>query len=409
MGQNRIKSLSTTVVAFLFCSACLAQQEPTGWRGPARDGIFPEKNLLASWPAGGPELLWKYEDLGSGYASAAVTANRIYTVGTTDSTSSVFCFDLAGKLLWKKPLGLEWTRNFPGSRSTPNIFDGMGYYINGFGVVYCFDASTGDILWRRELLKECRGENRNWGFVDNLIVDGDKLYCTPSGASRNVVALNRKTGEMIWECPGNGESTAYCTPVLIERNGKKLFINQPGKAYLAIDADNGKLMWKYEKQEEHLSSHRTPIFRDGHLLGLDDENTGSVLLKIAPDGSGAEVAWRNAELFSVQGEAVVIGDRIYGPGNRTKLVCADWKTGKTLFSQTFGNGIFVLIAAGNLLYSYDVNGSFKLIKPLDDRLEVVGSFRVASGSNEHFSHPVIKDGRLYIRHDNSLFAYKISN
>jgi outer membrane protein assembly factor BamB len=403
-----MKSILTTGLAILYFTAGFSQQEPTGWRGPARDGIFPGKNLLTSWPAGGPKLLWKYDNLGSGFASAAVTSDRVYTVGTSDSISHVFCFDLTGKLEWKKPLGREWTTNFPGSRSTPSIFDDMGYYVNGLGVVYCFNAKSGDIIWSRDLLKECKGENRPWGFVDNLIVDGEKIYCTPSGKQKNVVALNRKTGEMIWESPGNVETSAYCTPILIERAGKKIFINQPGKAYIAINPDNGKLLWKYEKQEEHASSHRTPIFHDGYLLGLDDENTGSVMLRITPDGSGAEVAWRNPAMFTVQGEAVALENRIYSPGSRSKLYCVDWTTGKTLFSQVFGNGIFVLIAADNLLYSYDVNGNFQLLKPLDDHVEVVGSFKVTGGSNEHFSHQVIKDGRLYIRHENSLFVYNIS-
>lgn len=396
------------VIAISGMNPAFSQSEPTGWRGPNRDGHFPDKNLLTTWPAGGPQLLWKYENLGTGFASAAVTDDRVYTIGTLDSTSFVFCFDYQGKLLWKKALGPEWTRNFPGSRSTPTIFDGTGYYTNGNGMVYAFSAADGSIRWQRNLMTECLGTNRSWGFLDNLIVEGDRLYCTPSGLRKNVVALNRKTGAIIWESPGNGESSAYCTPVLIEIGGKKLFVTQPGKAYIAINPDNGKLAWKYEKQEEHASSHRTPIYRDGYLLGLDDENTGIVMLRIAPDGSAAEAAWKNPDLFTVQGEAVAIGNRIYSPGNRSKLYCADWKTGKTLFSQTFGNGIFVLITSENLLYSYDVKGNFQLLQPLDDHVEIVGSFKVTGGSNEHFSHPVIKAGRLYIRHENSLFVYNIS-
>jgi outer membrane protein assembly factor BamB len=403
-----MRSILTTGLMVLYFTACFSQSGPTGWRGPNRDGIFNEKDLLTTWPSGGPQLLWKYEDLGTGFASAAVTADRVYTVGTHDSISYVFCFDHPGKLLWKKALGKEWTRNFPGSRSTPTLYDGTGYYTNGNGVVYAFSAADGSILWQRDLMIECQGTNRNWGFSDNLIVDTDKIYCTPSGKKQNVVALDRYTGKTIWEGEGNGESSAYCTPILIQRNNRKLFINQPGISYIALDPANGKLIWKYDKKEEHLSSHRTPIYKDGYLLGLDDETTGCVMLRIAPDGSDAEVAWRNPELFSVQGEAVVLGDRIYSPGNRSKLVCADWKTGRTLFSEPFGSGIFVLIAAEDLIYSYDVNGNFKLLKALDDRMQIMGSFRVTGGSNEHFSHPVIRDGRLYIRHENSLFVYNIS-
>jgi len=402
----------SATIFLLFCSLLpllvLAQDIPTGWRGPNRDGIFPEKNLLTEWPAGGPKLLWSYQDLGSGYSSAAVTANRVYTVGTVDSISYIFCFDLLGSLRWKSELGPEWIANFPGSRSTPSIYDGLGYYTNGNGVLYCFDAGTGDIRWTRHMLEEFGGHNRTWGFLDNIVIDGEKLYCTPSGKKHNVVALNRKTGETIWECQGNGESSAYCTPVLIDTGGKKLLVNQPGLSYIAINAEDGKLAWKYDKQVEHPSIHRTPIYRNGYLLALDDVDKGSVMLKIAPDGSRADVAWRNPLLSTVLGEAVVIGNRIYSPGTRNKLVCADWLTGETLYSMVFGNGIFFLISADSLIYSYDIKGNVSLLKPLNDRLEVVSTFRITGGTSDHFCPPVIHNGRLYIRHENFLNVYNIS-
>ena len=384
-------------------------EPPTGWRGPNRDGIYHEKNLLDSWPAGGPELVWRYDSLGSGFSSAAVTSDRIFTVGTIDSTSFVFSFNHNGSLLWRKPLGKDWMVSFPGIRSTPTIYDGYGYVINGYGVLYCFDANDGKIIWEKDLLTEYRGKNKNWGFADNLIIDGDRLYCTPGGEDQNVVALNRKTGELIWQSKGNGEGSSYCTPVLIERGGRKLFINQPGRAYIAIDAENGELGWKYEKQEVSESSHRTPIHRDGYLLGLDDESTGCVMLKIADNGLSSEVVWRNADLYCVHSEGVLLGDRLYGPGLKNRIYCTDWKSGKTLFSQPFGNGIFVLISADNLIYSYDWQGNFSLLKPTETSIDVVGSFKVRGGTKEHFAQPVIHDGKLYIRHDNSLFVYNLKD
>lgn len=391
-----------------FTSAVPVPEAATGWRGPSRDGIFPGSNLLTHWPEGGPELLWKYDSLGSGFSSAAVTTGRVFTVGTIDSTSYVFSFDIAGNLLWRKALGKDWMVNFPGIRSTPTIYDGTGYIVNGIGVLYCFNAENGDIIWKRDLIQEDGGRNRTWGFVDNLIIDGDRLYCTPAGTDNNIIALNRKNGDLIWAGKGNGEGNAYCTPVIMETGGKRFFINQPGKAYVSVDTENGEMAWKYEKQEEHISAHHTPIIRDNYLFGLDDEATGCVMLKIAEDGYGANVAWRNPEIFNVSGEAVVLGDRIYCPGMNDKIYCVDWNTGKTIFSQIFGRGMFILISAEHLLYSYDWKGNFSLLKPCEDRVEAVGSFRIRGGNPEHFSHPVIKDGRLYVRHDNSLFVYNIS-
>lgn len=389
--------------------AIYAQMEPTGWRGPDRDGIYPEKNLLTSWPAGGPQLLWRYNELGTGYSSAAVTSDRVYIAGTTDSITYALCFDIQGKLLWKKPLGPEWMTNFPGIRSTPVIYDGMGYLVNGLGVVYCFNAGNGNVIWSRDLMKECNGTNRKWGFADNLIVDGDKIYCTPSGPEKNIMALNRKTGATIWVSEGNREGEAYSTPVLLTTGGKKFLINQPGKTYVSVDTDNGKVAWKYSKQANHNSCHRTPIVKGNSILAMDDISQGSVMLKVSNDGYGVDVVWRNTEMWSVQGEAVALDGRIYTLGKKKSICCVDWVTGTTLFSYPYPNPISILIAADNLIFSYDLFGYCCLFKPQENNLQKVGEFRLSGGSEEHCSEPVIKDGRLYIRHDNSLFVYNISD
>ncbi|RPH33931.1 MAG: hypothetical protein EHM93_02875 [Bacteroidales bacterium] len=402
-----MRLLTACIIMIAIFSQCTPKDDNAQWRGPERTGIYPEKNLLTQWPDSGPKLLWRFDELGQGYASAAVTSNRVYTIGTVDSISYVFTFDTNGKLLWKKDIGPDWMINWPGVRSTPNIHDGLGYILNGLGVLICFSADNGDIVWQRDILKEFNGRNTEFGLSENLLIDGDKLFCTPGGIENNVVALNRKTGETIWTSKANSDSTAYCTPILIETGGKKFFINQTDKSIFSLNAENGELAWKRElKTTSHPS---TPVYRNGLLFAIDGGKSGSMMLKISENGSSISEVWQNADLNSHFGHVVVLGDNIYGlcRGNKT-FGCVDWNTGKQIVADSTKSRGIAVISDGEMLYNYDLNGEFKLVKPLNDKFETKGSFKVKGGTNMHFSHPVIKDGKLYIRHDNSLFVYDVA-
>lgn len=390
--------------ALLIAPSLFAQQEPTAWRGPNRDGTYPDKNLLTQWPAEGPKLIWKYDSLGSGFASAAVTSDRVYTIGTVDSISYIFSFDTAGSLIWKKMMGLDWKGEYPGTYSTPSISDGLGYIVNGLGVIFCFDALNGDIVWTRDLVKDFNGLDADQGFLDNLIVDREVVYCAPGGAQKNIVALNSKTGKLVWESNGSDEISIYCSPILIETGGKKFYIYQAEKSIISLDTENGEIAWKKERRNP--ISPNTPIFRNNLLYALAGD--GCETLKVSEDGFSCSELWTNEDLCSFQGDAVVIDDKIFGKGKDKKFYCVDWMTGRTLYSMDSPAMVSTLIASDGLLYCYDFDGTFSLLKPTMTRFETVGSFKVKGGKKEHCSHPVIKDGRLYIRHDNSLFVYNIS-
>jgi len=381
-------------------------QEISQWRGPNRDGIFPETNLLKQWPDGGPKLLWKYDKLGAGYSSPAVTSTRIYETGIVDSIGYVLCFDHSGKLLWRKPLGRDYTGEWPGVYSTPVICGDLGYLVNGLGGLYCFSAVNGDVVWKRNIVNDYKGQKAPSGFLDNLIVDGEKLYCTPGGKGMNVVALNRRNGGLVWASGGDTIVDAYCTPILVENDGKKYFIYQTARLIIALETDNGKLAWKHKKRGRSMPN--TPVYQNGYLF-MPDFNKGSTKLKISKNWNEITEVWSTPDMQTNMGDAVLLGNRIYGKGKNNKFYCVDWNTGKELYSEPDKNMVTTIISAENLLYCYCYNGTFNLVSPMDKGFEKAGSFQVKGGSENHCSHPVIKDGRLYIRHDNSLFVYNIMN
>jgi len=379
------------------------------WRGPNRDGLYPDKNLLDHWPEEGPELLWKYEQLGVGYASAAVTDEKVYTVATIKDTSILLAFNHQGKLLWERKLGPEFADNYPGSRCTPIICEDYGYFLSGVGVLYCFNSNTGELQWIKDIKKAFGGRHNNSGYSENLVVEEDMVICTPSGEEVSVVALNRKTGTLIWKSEGKGEHNSYANPILIEQGTYKIFVIQMEEAVIGIDISNGQRLWDYP-MESGLHSN-TPLYKDGYLLLIDGWNGRSAKLELSEDGRSLSPVWKTRYLAAEQGDVVLLGDRLYGADVANKSFnCVDWKTGRLLYKITRNTkpNRIATVSADSLIYCYSGDGFFYLVKALEGKFETRGKISVPGDKKYHYSHPIIHKKRLYIRHDNSLYVYNIS-
>ncbi len=357
-------------------------QEISQFRGPNRNGVYTEKNLLTAWPKNGPELLWKYEKLGLGYASAAVTSNGVYTAGTIDSITYIFSFNKAGELLWKKPIGAEFMERYPGINSTPLIYGNLGYILTGLGKLYCFNTSNGDIVWTKDLFKDFDGENIIWGITENLLIDENKLYCTPGGKEYNVVALNRLTGKLIWKSQGNGEISDYCSPILINVGQEKYLITATDSSLLSINSNTGKLVWKYKLNIGHVY---LPYYSNGCLfiMGLA-RPSGYLMLKLNDDGKSVKKIWSTEYNDWRDGSGVVMNNKIYG-GNLSggKLFCMDWNTGEMTDSVKIQSEASTLIAADNMIYSYGYDGDFSLLKHDKTGLKIVSTFKIDGEKRSH--------------------------
>ena len=381
-------------------------QEPTSWRGPDRDGIYPETGLLKQWPAGGPEIIWSYEDLGQGHSSAIVDQGFVFTTGMINDIGYLFKFDLKGKLVYKKEYGPEFTESFYGTRGTPTIVGDKIYLLSGTGKLHCIYNESGDILWTKDLFKDYDGKIIRWGMNETPVVDGDVLYITPGGKKYGIVALNRHSGELIWSSPGMGELTAYCTPLLFVHNGRKMLATHFESHLVGFDAKTGKMLWNQHQPNEWSVHPNTPIYHEGKLFYLSGYGQGGGMLEIAPDGNSVKLLWTHKKMDSRMGGAVLIDGYIYGSGDSRVWSCLDWNTGEEKYtSQEIGFG--VLVAADGMLYCYSQRGELALVKPDPSAFTVVSKTKVALGSEQHWAHPVIYDGVLYLRHGKALIAYKV--
>ncbi len=396
------------VFIILIVSLSSNAQDVAQWRGPNRNGIYNESGVLRKWPDAGPRLLWHYDELGDGHTSAAVTGSGVYTSGMINGNGFVFAFDQSGKLLWKKEYGKEWAENWNGTRSTPLVVDDKLYVLSSYWKLVCMNTSNGQTIWSADLQKDYGAKDNEWGISENLLHDGNVIYCTPGGSGASLVALDRNTGKMIWKSKGNGNKSAYCSPVMITVQKRKIIITMMENAICAFEASTGKLLWQYEHINDTGVHPNVPVYLNGYLYCTSGYGKGGEMLKLSDDGNSVTEVWKNSELDSRTGGVVVLNGRIYGSGDRNrKIFCLDWQTGKQVFS-TKEMAPATLIANDGLLYIYSESGKIFLAEPKADGFNILSSFAVPFGANPHWAHLVIKDRKLYVRHGTSLMVYDIS-
>ena len=400
-----MKNLILLITALLILNSCVKKTETSQWRGDQRTGIYQETNLLKEWPKEGPDLLWEYEGVGNGYGSPTITSDKIFVNGELDSLSHLLAFDLTGNLLWKFEYDSSWVRNFPGSRSAPTVVNDLVYVCSPMGEIVCLNTEEGTPVWSVNMLEDFNGVNTRFGFSQSLLVEGDKIYCAP-GTETNVVALNRFTGETIWASKAKGEKSAFCSPLLIELPTRNILVTFSEFSLFGLDTQSGELLWVHDQDTLCDIHGNTPLYENGFIYYTAGCGNGTVKLQLSEDGSKITEVWRTLDLDNIQGGLIKIGNKLYGAGQRKLLLKAlDANTGEFIDSLDVKRG--VTIYADGLFYYYAEQGGFmNLINP-EPKLKLISKFQITKGTKEHFAHPVIKNGVLYVRHGNVLLAYDI--
>jgi outer membrane protein assembly factor BamB len=399
----------------IFVTLFAQAQADAQFRGPDRDGVYPGNNLLTSWPAEGPILLWSNNEIGNGYGPPAVTSDRIYVTGEIDSIGILFAFDLKGKLIWKSDYGREWVKTFQGSRSTPTVAGNLIYVCSGLGNLYCFDAADGNKKWSVDLIKDLHGNFTYHGHAESPLVDGNQVFLTPGGKDTNVVAFNRFTGKINWICNGRGDIPGYNSPIIIKLPALDILVTFTAYNMLGIDAKTGTVLWFHEQVNTPLADRKpgmgdthsnSALYENGDIFYVAGDGNCGVKLKLSDNGRQITQVWRNTGLDNFMGGFIKNGNRLYtGSDSKRDLISVDANTGEIIDSLKIGNGSMAM--ADNMLYYYNQRGEMNLVKTGPEKMELVSKFKITNGTKEHFSHPVISNGVLYIRRGKSIMAYDI--
>ena len=402
-----MKKRACLIICISLLTLSLSAQDNIQWRGTDRTGIYHEAGLLKSWPEKGPELLWHYDGLGEGHSSVAVDGGKLYVTGLTDGQGYIYVFDTKGKLLQKKEYGPEWAKSYNGSRGTVTINGGKIYLISGMAEIYCIDQQNLNVLWKKSFAQDFNGANIQWGVCETPLIVDDKVIATPGGKEHNVIALNKNTGELIWSCPGEGDLSAYWSPLYIADQQVPQIVTMTANHIIGIEAATGKKLWAYENKNRHSVHANTPVYDNNMILCISGYGRGSTMLRLTNGGRSVEQVWFSGELDNRIGAMVKIGDYAYGSGDSNRFwFCVDWKTGEIKWKQG-GLAMGNIIANDGMLYCYTDRGEMVLAKATPEKFDIVSKFPITLGTEQHWAHPVLYKGLMYVRHGNTLMAYKV--
>jgi len=390
------------------------------WRGPDRDNRSPDSGLLKSWGSEGPPLEWTFEKAGKGYSSPIIVGDRIYLTGSHDGQARLMCLDAGtGTEKWSTAIGEDPEKGYStgwgaGTRGAPTFGDGLVYALSANGELAAVNVADGKLKWRKDLVKDFGGKIPDWGYSESPLLDDGKLLVTPGGDGGAIIALDPATGKDIWRSEGLPDSAQYSSIIAADVEGKRQYIQLFMKTLAGVDASTGKVIWTSEWSGS-TAVIPTPIYHDGHVFITSGYGVGSKLVSIK--GGRAEDVWENKVMKNHHGGVVLVDGYLYGFSDGAGLVCQNFKTGEQVWSKS-GEGIqkgAVHYADGMLYCQDEFEGSVFLAEASPKGYTEHGRFNLpaetklrAGTQGKVWTHPVVINGKLYLRDQDLFFCFNVA-
>lgn len=414
--KNRCLLLAPVVLCFAL--AATASDWPQ-WRGPERNGISKETGLLKEWPAAGPPLLWQVKDAGLGYSTPAVVGDWLYLLGNKGNDNEFVQARavLDGKQRWSTRLGKVGPNvkkaQYPGARSTPTVDGDYLYALGSDGDLVCVKTMDGGEVWRKNLRTDFGGEPGLWAYAESPLIDGDVLVCTPGGKDATLVALNKKTGDLLWKAPvPGGDQAGYASAIVVAVGGIKQYVQFVENGLVGVDAKTGKFLWRYDKTAaDSLANIPTPIAKGSYVYSSSGKG-GSGLVKLKADKGEvtAQQIYFKTGLPNSIGGSVLLGDFLYGT-NGKGLMCIEFMTGKEKWRDASAGAGAVCYADGRLYLHGEASGEVALVEATPAEYGEKGRFTPPDaperGNSKAWAYPVVANGRLYIRDLDMMWCYDV--
>jgi len=377
------------------------------WQGIDRTATSKETGLLKTWPKEGPPLAWKAKELGGGYSTPSISNGGVFGMGYRGKDEVVWALnEKDGKELWSKRIGPATPVSYgEGPRCTPTVDGDLLYAIGVAGDLVCLKVSDGSEVWRKQLVKEFKGQVPSWGYSESPLIDGDRVIVTPGKKEATLVCFNKKDGKLIWkgQVP-EGDTVGYSSIIIAKVDGAKQYIQFLGGGVVGFSED-GKFLWRYNKPANGTANCSTPIYHDGHVFAASGYGTGGGLAKLTKDGKAEQVYFTN-KMKNHHGGMVLLNGCIYG-SDEGLLRCLDFKTGKEKWDARPPGKGSIAYADGRLYYRNE-GGRIFLVEATPDKYVEHGRFEQPDRSRHSaWAHPVIANGKLYIADQDVLLCYDV--
>ncbi len=378
------------------------------WHGNDRTNISRETGLLKAWN-GTPPAAWSIKGLGAGYGSLAIKDNSILVQGVKDGQSTVFCLSRAdGKTVWATALGVALDQDRGGGpRSTPTIDGDRAYALTENGDLACLKLKDGSAVWKKNILKEFKGDNPHWLISESPLVDGNNLIVTPGGDGASIVALDKMTGKTVWTSKELNDGAGYSSCLAVNVGGVRAIVGFTDKAGVGVRASDGKLLWRYETPSNRTANCSTPVFADNKVYYTSAYGTGGGLLELNVEGGTvkSKEVYFNKEMQNHHGGVVLVNGYLYGFSNAI-LMCMEFASGKVMWrNRSVGKGSITY--ADGRLYLLGENNTVGLAEASPEAYKETGRFQIEDQGLPSWAHPVVCGGKLYVRNQGMLSCYDV--
>ena len=411
---------TTLQLAGSFCAVLLAATPCSAadwpqWRGVNRDDISGETGLLKKWPEGGPKKVWAFEDAGLGYSGYSIVGGTLYTMGARDAVEYVIAVDTAtGKEKWSVEAGPLYTNGWgDGPRCTPTVDGDMVYAIGGRGNLVCLKSADGKKVWEADLVSDLGGKLQSWGYTESPIIEGDLVVATPGGDQGTVAAFDKKTGKKKWQTKDWTDNAQYSSIIGVNLNGGRQLIQLTMQTLAGVDPKNGKVLWRSEFPGK-TAVIPTPIFKDGQVFVAAGYGVGCKSVKVGA-GNKVEELYANTDMVNHHGGVVLVGDHLYGYSDRGGWTCMELKSGEVVWQEKAALKKGAIHCADGMLYLLEEDtGTVVLIEATPKGWDEKGRFVIEPQTEQRnpkgkvWTHPVVANGRLYLRDQELLFSYDVS-
>lgn len=379
--------------------------------GPDRDNHSHSTGLLPNWGMRGPKLEWTGKGLGAGFSSVAVVNGVIYTMGNQGSSEEILALDAAnGKILWHTPIArASRFSGGDGPRGTPAFSDGLVYALGAQGDLACVDAETGKIRWQKNILRDYKARSPTWGIWESVLIDGERLICTPGGDRASMIALDKDSGAVIWTMLVPGEDrAAYASANVAEVGGVRQYVQFMASGTVGVRATDGVFLWRDSSSANTSANFSSPLVLGNMVFSASDFGIGGSLLRLtsAEGRTEAALVYHTEDMRNHRGEMVIVDGLVYGSDDQM-LTCLDLQSGRVMWQdRSVGKGA-VTYADGHV-YLRGERGGIALVEAVGTGYRERGRFEQPRRSQHPaWSFPVVAEGKLFLRDQDVLLCYDL--
>jgi outer membrane protein assembly factor BamB len=405
--------ISLAAALTLLCAVPVAADDWDQWRGAARDGKVTGFKAPAAWPA---QLTrkWKIE-VGEGHASPLVVGNRAFVFARQGENEVARSVELdTGREVWSKSYPVPYEMNpaarghGKGPKSTPLHAKGRLYTLGITGVLTCWEASTGKVLWRKEFAGQHKVTAPDFGTAVSPLPDGDNLIVHTGGKDDGALtAFDARTGEVKWKWTGDGPG--YASPLPVTIGGVKQLVTQTQKSVVGVEASTGRLLWSAPFTTPYDQNSISPVLMgDAVLVGGVGKPTFALRIKKDGGSWSTEKVWETTDVSLYMSTPVLTGGKLVGMSSKRmgQMFVMDPASGKVTWSSEgrMGDNIAVL-DAGSVIFAQTTGADLIVYRRDGDALTEVKKYSVADSAT--WATPAVVGNRLLVKDLNSLALWEI--